>query len=258
MGVRAHLDPSAARALPADAAGAWRALLSLPSAHVFAKSRSTETSVVVLDGADRVIRKRWTWPRRRDRLKGALRTTWAAPSPARREHDALRRLRALDGGPFAPEPLGWLEERTGGVLRACILLTREVADASDLANWLASRATRSARTRVLGDLARRVRAMHDAGLADFEMHPRNVLVTAEGGALKVDCAKQRRRRGTASASDRARDLAALDVGLVRLASAEERDAFFRAYGADASLVAATELARTRIDARESRRLPGAK
>ena len=258
MGVRAHLDPSVARALPAGADASWRALGALPATHVFARSRTTDTSPVTLDGVGAVVRKRWTWPRRRDRVKGALRTTWAARSPARREHDALQRLRALPGGPFAPEPLGWLEERTGGVLRACVLLTREVVGATDLAHWLASKATRASRTRVLGDLARRVRAMHDAGLADFEMHPRNVLVTADGATLKVDCAKQRRRRGAANSADRARDLAALDVGLVRLASHDERDAFFRAYGADAPLVAAVVRARARIDERESRRLPAAR
>ncbi len=255
MGTRAHLDPAAARALPGDAGDAWRAVLALPASHVFARSRTTETSRVELAGVGAVVRKRWTWPRRRDRLKGALRTTWAAQSPARREYAALLRLRALPGGAFGPEPLGWFEERSGGVLRACLLLTREVAGATDLANWLASRATRAARTRVLTDLARRVRAMHDAGLADFEMHPRNVLVTKNGATLKVDCAKQRRRARAAGTADRARDLAALDVGLLRLASREERDAFFGSYGADARLVAAVERIRGRIDARESRRLP---
>jgi RIO-like serine/threonine protein kinase len=258
MGARAHLDPSVARALPADEAEAWRTLATLAATQVFARSRTTETSAVFLPGVGAVVRKRWTWPRRRDRLKGALRTTWAAHSPARREHEALLRLRALAGGPFAPEPLGWLEERSGGVLRSCVLLTRAVDGATDLASWLVATASKSARNRVLGDLARRVRAMHDAGLADFEMHPRNVLVTPGGETLKIDCAKQRRRARAASRTDRARDLAALDVGLVRLASPDERDAFFRAYAADAALVAATERARTRIDARESRRLPGAR
>jgi lipopolysaccharide kinase (Kdo/WaaP) family protein len=258
MGARAHLDPSVARALPAGDAAAWRAVAALPATQVFARSRTTDTAAVVLAGAGAVVRKRWTWPRRRDRLKGALRTTWAAQSPARREHDALLRLRALPGGPFAPEPLGWLEERTGGVLWTCVLLTRAVDGATDLAAWLVATSSRAARTRVLDDLARRVRAMHDAGLADFEMHPRNVLVAPDGSTLKVDCAKQRRRVRAAGLADRARDLAALDVGLVRLASARERDAFFRAYGADAALVAAVESARAIIDARESRRLPGAR
>lgn len=257
MGVRARLDPLVARALPEGGAEAWRTLAERPATHVFARSRTTDTAAVVLDGVGAVVRKRWTWPRRRDRLKGALRTTWAAQSPARREFDALSRLRALPGGPFAPEPLGWMEERTSGVLRACVLLTRAIDGAVDLAAWLVASKSSSRRTRTLTDLARRVRAMHDAGLADFEMHPRNVLVAPDGATLKVDCAKQRVRAGAASTADRARDLAALDVGLVRLASREERDAFFGSYGADARLAEAVERARGRIDARESRRLPRA-
>src|SRR5262245_33957731 len=180
MGHRAHLDPAVTGGLPGGDDGAWRSIVALPATRVFAKSRTTDTGVVVLAGVGDVVRKRWTWPRRRDRLKGALRTTWAAQSPAQREHDALLRLRALPCGPFAPEPLGWLEERTGGVLQSCLLLTRAIAGATDLANWLVATPSTNARTRVLDDLARRVRAMHDAGLADFEMHPRNVLVTPAG------------------------------------------------------------------------------
>jgi len=258
MGVSAHLDPLVARKLPGGGAETWRAIAALTATQVFARSRTTDTSAVELAGVGALVRKRWTWPRRRDRLKGALRTTWAARSPARREHDALTRLRALPGGAFAPEPLGWLEERAGGVLRSCVLLTRAVPGATDLASWLVATSPKKARARVLADLAHRVRAMHDAGLADFDMHPRNVLVTPDGATLKVDCAKQRRRKAAASSADRARDLASLDVGLVRLASPSERAAFFASYGADAALRAAVDRARAGIDARESRRLPAAR
>ena len=98
--------------------------------------------------------------------------------------------------------------------------------------------------------------MHDLKLVDFEMHPRNVLVGATGrDVFKVDCAKQRRRAAAATQADRARDLAALDVGLVRLTTSAERAAFLRAYGADVSLEAAVLRERRRIDAREAGRLP---
>jgi len=247
--------PAFAASAPSSADAAWRLVAEATPLVVFAKSRTTETAVVALDGVGRVVRKRWTWPRRRDRAKGALRTTWAARSPARSEFAALARLVALPVGAFAPAPLAFLEERRHGVLRACLLVATEISDATDLATWLARARSARARADVLALLARRVRAMHDAGLADFEMHPRNVLVAPSGDVLKVDCAKQRRRRGPASARDRARDLAALDVGLARLASPSERAAFFRVYGADAELAAATERARTKIDARESARLP---
>ena len=256
MAFRAHLGPTLRAALPAAPDEIWRTLAELPPESVFAASRTTRTSVVHVAGAGRVVRKEWTWPRRRDRLKGALRTTWAARSPARREFEALARLVALPGGPFAPEPLGWAEHRERGVLRACLLVTREIAGATDLARWLVSARPGRARTKVLARLAQRVREMHEAGLADFEMHPRNVIVApASGDVWKVDCAKQRQRSGAASRTDRTRDLAALDVGLVRLATAAERTGFLDAYGANRALVAAVERQRNRIDARESRLLP---
>lgn len=253
LAIRAHLGPALAASIPAAAGLAWRHLLDLPAATVHARSRTTETVSIEVPGLGRVVRKRWTWPRRRDRLKGALRTTWAARSPARREFDALTRLHALPGGPFAPEPLGWLDHREHGVLRACVLITREAEGAQDLARWLVATPPGRARSAVLVRLAKRLREMHDEGLADLEMHPRNVLVVpATGDVLKVDCAKQRRR---ASRDARAQDLAALDIGLVRLARPHEREAFFAAYGADAGLRDAAEHERLRIDARESRRLP---
>jgi hypothetical protein len=255
LAIRAHLGAALAASIPAAPGLAWRLLLELPAATVHAKSRTTETVSIDVPDLGRVVRKRWTWPRRSDRLKGALRTTWAARSPARREFEALARLHALAGGPFAPEPLGFLDHREHGVLRACVLVTREIEGAQDLAHWLVATPPGRARSTVLARLAERVREMHDAGLADFEMHPRNVLVVpATGSVLKVDCAKQRRRAGRDA---RARDLAALDVGLVRLARPRERDAFLRTYGADEALRASIERERLRIDARESRRLPRA-
>jgi hypothetical protein len=256
MAFRAHFGPTLRAALPAAAEEAWRSLTSLPATTEFAASRTTRTCAVEVPGAGRVVRKEWTWPRRRDRLRGALRTTWAARSPARREFDALARLVALPGGPFAPEPLGYAEHRERGVLRACVLVTREIAGATDLARWLVSARPGRARAHVLDRLAKRTREMHEAGLADFEMHPRNVIVVpASGDVRKVDCAKQRHRAGGVSLADRARDLAALDVGLVRLGTASERRSFFAAYGVNPALLAAVEGARERIDARESRRLP---
>ncbi len=255
LAIRAHLGPALAASIPASPGPAWRLLLDLPAATVHSRSRTTETVSIELPGVGRVVRKLWTWPRRRDRLKGALRTTWVARSPARREFDALARLHALSGGPFAPEPLGFLDHREHGVLRECVLVTREIEGAQDLARWLVATPPGRARSAVLARLAARVREMHDAGLADLEMHPRNVLVVqATGDVLKVDCAKQRRRAGRVA---RARDLAALDVGLVRLVRPKERDAFLLVYCADDALRASIERERRRIDARESRRLPRA-
>jgi hypothetical protein len=260
-----RLADQLASALPTAPADAWRSVVAIETLQVFAESRTTQTAAVLVPGFGRVVRKRWTWPRRRDRMKGALRTTFAARSPARREFDALARLRALTDGAFAPEPLGFAEHREGGVLVACVLLVAEIEGAVDLARWLRASRPGRARTRVLRHLARRARAMHDAGLVDFEMHPRNVLVApATGGVFKVDCAKQRRRTGTASRRDRVRDLAALDVGLSRLATRDERTGFLAAYLGPAAtpddvraLAAAVDRERLRVDVRESARLPAA-
>ena len=142
MTFRTHLGPALGAVVSAAPDDAWRTLANLPAAAVFASSRTTHTTAVELTGLGRVVRKVWTWPRRRDRLKGALRTTWAARSPARRELEALERLHALPSGPFAPEPLGYAEYRESGVLRACILVTREIAGAADLANCRSGRAPR--------------------------------------------------------------------------------------------------------------------
>jgi RIO-like serine/threonine protein kinase len=250
-----RLAADAAAALPDEPEATWRALSEARVVAALAASRTTETAIVDVAALGRVVRKRWTWPRRRDRFKGALRTTWAARSPARREFEALVRLVALPGGPFAPEPLGFVERRERGVLRACILVEREAVGAIDLARRLLALRRGAARSRLLARLADRVREMHDVGLADLDFHPRNVLVLPTGDVLKVDCAKQRRRRGPATRADRARDLAALDVGLTRLVSAPERAAFFAAYGAEPALERAVARERVRIDAREARRLP---
>src|SRR5262245_53461571 len=123
MAFAMRLCPQLCRELPASAEAAWRLVEGLAPVALFARSRTTETAVVELAAAGRIVRKRWTWPRRRDRLKGALRTTFAARSPARREFEALARLAELG---FAPEPLGFLEQRSRGVLVACALLLAEM------------------------------------------------------------------------------------------------------------------------------------
>lgn len=257
MRVTAALDPrlaSLVRATPAATAAAVDALVPVA---VLTRSRTTETAVVDVPGAGRIVRKRRWWPRAADRAKGAFRTTIAAASPARREHEALGRLRRLPPDPFAPAPLGWTESRRGGVLHACTLLLEEVEGAVDLGLFLRDERDARRRARVLGDLALRTRAMHAAGIADGDHHPRNVLV-AGGRTWRVDCAKQRVHRGPLAPSAIVSDLAALDVGLVRLATAAERVAFLAAATGvppDPAFLARLDAARSGIDARECKRLP---
>ena len=235
----------------------------LPVLRAFTRSRTTDAAVVDVPGFGPLVRKRRWWPRSSDRLKGAFRTTLVAPSPARREYDALLRLRALPSGPFAPEPLGVVEQRTRGVLEACTLLVEAIADVRDLAEFLAAERSEELRTAVLADLALRTREMHAAGLVDREHHPRNVLVAGRR-TWKVDCWKQRARRRPFGTRDVLTDVAALDVGLVRLATPTERAAFLDAVLATddggpppPALLARLDAERARIDDRESLRLPGA-
>lgn len=240
-----------------------QALVELRALQVLARSRTTQTAVVEVPGVGRVIRKSWWWPTARDRFKGALRTTWAAPSPAVREFDGLERLCGLPRGGFAPAPLAVVEDRNAGVLRGCTLLLTEIEGATDLGTWLRDQRDPALRRKVVEDLARRTAAMHDAGLLDRDHHPRNVLVMErEGRTFKVDCPRQRARGAPLPDRLAALDLGTLDVGLVRLATTRERMRFARAYAAARSAGAGPRLcalalrARHATDARESRRLPG--
>jgi tRNA A-37 threonylcarbamoyl transferase component Bud32 len=246
--------------LPGPETGAT--IAGLEPVAVLASSRTTDTSVVELPALGRVIRKRWRWPTAGDRLRGTFRTTFGAASPAVREFHALERLAGLPSGAFGPRPLAAFEERTAGVLASCTLLLEEVADALDLARFLASERSPLLRRAVLTDLARRLGGMHAAGLVDRDFHPRNVLVVAAAGRTwKIDCPKQTRRSGALGPGAASVDLGALDVGLVRLSSARERARFFARYAAGRDRAAKRDLCararrvRERIDVRESRRLP---
>ncbi len=231
--------------------------LSALSAEVLAVSRTTKTAVVQIPGGGAAVRKQWRFPEPRDRLRGAFRTTFLARSPASRAWRAMR-----DGGPtgFHPPALAAFDDRRGGVLHECLLLLTYIPGARDLAIFLRDERDPASRHSVLTDLAVRLRAMHDAGVADGEMHPRNVLV-AEGRTYKVDCARQRRFAGGAPRRRRAHDLACLDVGLLRLASRVERARALRAYARDVGdlrpLARRIEHLRRGLAEREERRLPSA-
>ena len=253
---RGSLCDAVRAALPADASARDAVVRGLPVLRALAASRTTAADVVRLPDGRRAVRKLWVWPRWSDRARGTLRTTILAPCPASREFAALRRLRDLPSGPFAPEPWSWTETRRAGVLVACTLLLDEVPDACDLTAFLRTERDGARRRAVLADLAIRTREMHGAGLVDREHHPRNVLV-AGTRTWKVDCWKQRTRGVPLSARDVATDLAALDVGLARLATPDERGTFLAGAAGGAwspSLAERVAAERARIDPRESRRL----
>lgn len=196
---------------------------------VVTESRTTRLELMRLPDGSRCARKSWVFPSRRDRLRGAFRTTIAARSPAAREFDALVRLRALGEPDLAPEP--WLasEERRAGVLHACTLTLRWLEDVAALDQFLLAPTEPAVLRRALGTVAVATARMHEAGLLDRDHHPRNVLVSPDGGRVWfIDSPKQ--RAGTRVERRRAAlDLAALDVGLSRLVSRSERLRAIRRY-----------------------------
>ena len=229
------------------------------------QSRTTDTAVVEVPGWGIVVRKRWRWPGLGERLKGVGRTTALAATPAEREWRALGRTYGAHGLRFHPGPLALRVEREGAFAARAMLLLEAVPAARDLAAYLADERDRASRASVLADLATRVRAMHGDGVADGDLHPRNLLV--QGGDLrvwKVDCARQRRHRAPLTGRRADYDLACIDLGLARFASRGERLRALRVYvggdggtrdlRAQASRIAAM---RRRIDPVEARRLPPA-
>src|SRR5689334_18636575 len=96
----------------------------LREARVVARSRTTITESGLLDlpgGPVAVHRKTYRYEGFGALLSGMFRTTFAAPSRARREVEALRRL-----GSLAPEPVALSERRTAGFLREAVLVVRTV------------------------------------------------------------------------------------------------------------------------------------
>lgn len=228
---------------------------------VLAESRTTRTTRVTLDDGRVFVRKQWRFPHARDRLRGVLRTTVLAPSPAVRELRALERLRELPDGPRAPRPHHAVEWRRLGVLERCELVLDLVPDSEPLDEFLRAVTDPHLRRAVLDDLATATAAMHQAGLVDGDHHPRNVLVQQDPPRVWfIDSRKQRvgtRPSRTACAGD----LGALDVGLYRLATRTERLRALRRYlvacgdpDAVRDWVLTVRRARLALEPREARRL----
>jgi len=213
-----------------DGPEGWRLLWQIRDARVVARSRTTLTETGTLDlpaGPVAVHRKVYEYRGAAAVLGGAFRTTFAAPSRARRELDALRRLGALG---LAPVPVAVAERRTAGFLRQALLATRTLEEGRDLESADADAALASAVGRAAG-------LVHAAGLGDLSLAPRNLVASRGGGGewriAKVDSGRMRETpRG---GPDQARDLADLLAGLEgRWAAAEMgtlREAYVAAAGA---------------------------
>jgi tRNA A-37 threonylcarbamoyl transferase component Bud32 len=90
------------------------------------------------------------------------------------------------------------------------LLTREVADATDLEAWLHGRGPDEARGReVLREAGRAVRRLHDAGVAHADLHPKNLLVAEGTRVLLLDLDKAREFEGVLEDGERLSNLVRL-------------------------------------------------
>jgi tRNA A-37 threonylcarbamoyl transferase component Bud32 len=129
---------------------------------------------------------------------------WVKPSPARREWDALERLRAA--GIDVPRAVLMAEERAaGGCLLGSVLATQEVAGAGELTriiDRLREEGDVTRRPRLLGELARIVLAIFRTGCDHPDLHLANFLVREGDGLVALDLHSVRQRSGPLSPSRR--------------------------------------------------------
>jgi hypothetical protein len=122
-------------------------------------------------GSSEVYIKTYDYPGAGDLMRGLLRTTWLAPSRARREWDALLWMRA-EGLP-APEPLALAERRWHGVLRRAVLVTQ--AYPGQRMDQLLLALSRGERDGLLRALEAFVEGLHRRGFRDGNLDLRNLL-----------------------------------------------------------------------------------
>jgi tRNA A-37 threonylcarbamoyl transferase component Bud32 len=216
MSARVEVHPERRDRMP----DRWRKW-PLGEGRVVARSPSTETRRVLVDGLDlHVKRHRYTVGRA---LKAALRHTLLRRSRAESEYRHLEVFRARLGLDAAPLPVAFGERRILGLLLEDFLATETLADAAPI---VASPTGAPAAALVLGRFLRR---LHDAGLSHGRLFARNLLAV-EGGFAIVDLDRARaleEGRGVREAA-RAKDLAFLDESLPRAPLRDRRRAL-RAY-----------------------------
>lgn len=141
-------------------------------------------------GATEVFVKTYDYPTLRDRLRGAFRNTWFAPSRAAREWDGLRWLRAR--GFEAPEPLAYFELRRALGLRRAVLVT--AAQPGHRLDELLPSLSPDDRDALLTRLEHHVEALHAAGFRHRNLDLRNLLARHEDDEwhlVTLDCPRHR-------------------------------------------------------------------
>jgi len=155
----------------------------------------------MLDGTSTFYVKTYDYPTRRDRLRGAFRTTFLASSRAVREWQALAWLRT-HGFP-GPKPCGALELRRHGWLRRAVLVTESYP--GEPMDSLLPTLPGADRDRLLTALEEFVARLHAAGFRDRNLDLRNLLArtTERGWELTVIDSPRHRLVAAGPAHDRA-------------------------------------------------------
>lgn len=179
------------------------------------------------------LKRNWQ-PYKKDGLTSLL-TRGAVWSQSRVEWENSLALQRA--GISVAEPVAWGEECGPLWEKFSFILTAAASGDITLDQFLRENQDASLRRRVLTQLARTLRQMHDAGLASPDLFTRHIFLTTAGEPefCLIDMARLN-RRPPMSLRLRARDLAALHVTAPRrFVSTPERELFLGEYGDAARL-----------------------
>lgn len=176
-------DPPYRDVLAAAGLNTVENILDAEGQHVVAWSRSSDTIRHQLppirhwNGA--IFIKRYHYPTWKSRLKAMLRGTFFGKHRPRVEFEALNVMRRL--GIPAVRPIAYGERRILHFVTSCFLVTEAVPDSVSLSTFAISVKGNGAlppvkRHRLIVELARKIRRMHDAGFAHGGMFWRNILL----------------------------------------------------------------------------------
>lgn len=145
---------------------------------------------MVQDGSTSYFLKTYDYASLRDRIRGALRNTWLAPSRAAREWDGLSWLRKH--GFAAPRPIGVVEWRRLGWLRRAVLVTE--AWPGEPLDRLLPQLEMQERRSLAAALVDLVGRLHESGFRDRNLDLRNLLARRQASGweiAKVDSPRHR-------------------------------------------------------------------
>jgi len=146
---------------------------------VLARSRTVLVERLQLEDAREVVRKTYSFPTRRDRLRGMFRGTLCGWNKAHREYQGLRFLE-LANIPVV-KPIAWDCKRNAfGFVTACSLTTR-VFPGVDLAQHLQQ--GEEPVPECWSMIGQSLRRMHDAGFWHRGCSARNVMIAPRGKGI---------------------------------------------------------------------------